>query len=118
MREFVFTDKCKVEMDIITDVLDTENIPYKLKKYLIKDIIFCDDEDDDFIMVEELYNIHCFTDLDHFDFVKHIAYKKIEDKVHLERNFLLPAYKRKVRKTNVQRVYKKNITNTNSNDRK
>ena len=113
--KFVFYDKCKVEMEIITDVLAEERIPYKIKKSVVKDFIFSEDDDDDdsICIVEEMYNIEVHTDLEHFDFVKAIAYKKIENRIHLERSFL-----KKVGKRNVQRVYKKNITNTNSNDRK
>lgn len=93
MREFVFNDISKVEMNIITDVLESEKIPYKIKKYVTKDYFFDDEDDDDFVIVEELYNVHCFTDLEHFDFVKHIAYKKIENRMNLEKCYL-----KKVRK--------------------
>ena len=109
--EFVFNDKSKIEMNIITDVLYEEKIPYKLKKNILKSVFIDDEDEEDFVIFEELYDIHCFTDLEHFDFVKHIAYKKIEDRIHLERSYL------KVRKKRVQRVSKKNITNTNSKDR-
>lgn len=115
--KFVFYDKSKVEMEIITDVLSEERIPYKIKKYVVKDFIFSenddDDDDDGICIVEEMYNIEVHTDLEHFDFVKAIAYKKIENRIHLERSYLMKEGKR-----NVQRVHKKNITNTNSNDRK
>lgn len=109
--EFVFSDKSKVEMDIITDVLYEEKIPYKIKKNIIKSIFSDEDEDEDFIIVEELYDIHCFTDLEHFDFIKHVAYKKIENRIHLERSYL------KVRRKHVHRVSKKNSSDTNSKDR-
>ena len=113
MRKFVFCDKSKVEMNIITDVLYDEKIPYKLETKEVKHFCFCDDEEeDDFVFVEEMYNIHCFTDLEHFDFVKHIAYKKINQRIYLERCAL-----KKVSKKNVQRVSKKNTTNTHSKHR-
>lgn len=118
IREFVFTDKSIVEMNIITDVLIVEKIPYKLKTFIIKDYLFDDEGETDFVIMEEMYNIHCFTDLEHFDFVKHIAYKKIEEKRKLEKNYLLPAYDKKKVRRNVQRIHKKNSTNTNSNGRK
>ena len=110
--KFVFFDKIKTEFNIITDILNQENIPYKIQKKLVNNF-FLDDDDEDFVIVEELYDIHCFTDLKHFEFVKHIADKKIENRLNLERCF----WKKARRKKNVQRISKKNITNTNRKNR-
>lgn len=118
--EFVFSDKCKVDMDVITDLLYEEKIPYKINKYIRQDYFFDeDDEEDDIVIVEELYNIHCFTDLDHFDFIKHLADKKIADRIKLESFYLMKSYKKKkeVSKKNVQRIHKKNTANPNSKNR-
>lgn len=112
--KFVFCDKSKVEMEIITDVLHEENIMYKTKSKVIKDVFFDEDDEPDFMIVEEVYEIECFTDLEHFDFVKHLAYKRIENRMKLERDY---TSKLKVRKNNVQRVSKKNSTNTNNKNR-
>lgn len=112
--KFVFCDKSKVEMEIITDVLHEENIPYKIKSKIIKDMFFDDDDEPDFMIVEELYDIECFTTLEYFDFVKHIAYKRIDNRIKLERDYIS---KMKVGKKHVQRVSKKNTTDTNNKDR-
>ena len=106
--KFIFYDKSKVEMNIITDILYEEKISYKIKPYIVKDYFF---DEEDFCIIEELYNIECFTDLEHFDFVKHIAYKKIKNRINLEKCYL-----KKVSKKYVQRVYQKNTTNTNNRD--
>ena len=129
---FVFCDKCKPEMEIITDVLYSEKIPYKINRFLVKDFIFDDndndteieednennedDEDSGIVIIEEKYDIICFTDLDHFDFIKYLANEKIKKQIYLERNYLLPAYV-KGKKKRVLRVFKKTITNTNKRNR-
>lgn len=111
---FVFFDKSKVEMEVITDLLYEENIPYKIKKFITKDYFFNDDDEDNFMIVEELYEIICNTDLEHYDFIKSLANKRIRNRINLEK-----CYMQKVRKNkNVSRVHKENTTNTNSNDRK
>ena len=101
-------------MNIITDVLQEENIPYKLKKILIKNVFIDDDEEEDFVITEELYDIHCFTDLKHFDFVKHISDKKISDRIILEKSYLKEF---KERGKHVQRIFKKNTSNTDNKNR-
>lgn len=120
MQQFVFCDKSKPEMEIITDVLYSENIRYKIKSFLVKEFIFDeaedednDDEFEDFVIIEEMYNIICFTDLEHFDFVKHLANKKIKDRLNLERCYFKKAAKGK----NVSRISKKNTTNTNKGNK-
>lgn len=112
--KFVFCDKSKVEMEIITDVLSDENIPFKIKTKVVKDVFFDEDDEPDFMIVEELYEIDCFTDLAHFDFVKHVADKRIANRIKLEKDYLS---KLKVRRNYVQRVPKKNSINTNSKHR-
>ena len=112
--EFVFCDKSRIEMDIITDVLVEENIPYKIVTKIIKDYFFDneDEDEEDFMIIEELYDIHCFTNFEHFEFVKHVGDKRIKQRIHLERSFL-----KKGSKKSVQRVHKKNTTNTNNKNR-
>ena len=111
--KFVFCDKSKTEMNVITNVLYEEKIPHKIRPYLVKDYFFSeDDDDDDFCIVEEMYNIEVYTDLEHFDFVKAIAYKKIKDRIQLEK-----CYIKKVSKKHVQRVHKKDITNTDNRNK-
>lgn len=119
MQQFVFYDKSKVEMETIIEVLTSENITYKIQKFLVKDFIFDEEEDEDFIIVEELYNIICYTDLEHFDFVKYLSIEKIEYKLSLERFYLLPPYikGKQGNKKNVSRISKKNITNTNKRNK-
>lgn len=124
---FVFCDKCKPEMEIITDVLYSEKIPYKINRFLVKDFIFDDndkeieednedDEDSGIVIIEEKYDIICFTDLEHFDFIKYLANEKIKKQIDLERNYLLPAYDNGEKKR-VLRVFKKTIANTNKRNR-
>ena len=114
--KFIFYDKSAVEMSIITDVLYEEKIPYKIKKYIVKDFIFGDNEDDeddeDFCIIEELYNIEIYTDLEHFDFIKQIADERIKNRINLEKCFLQES-----EKDNVRQLHKKNTTNTNNRDK-
>lgn len=111
--KFIFTDKSIVEMGIITDVLTEENISYKLKRFIIKDYFFDEDDEDDFMIIEEMYNIECFTDLEHFEFVKHLAATRIKNRIKLEKSFL----KKAVRKKNVSQLSTENITNTNKRNK-
>ena len=112
--KFVFFDKSKVEMNIITDILSEENIFYKLKTKIKKDIFFDEEDEPEFCIAEELYDINCFTDLEHFDFVKQLATERIENRMKLERDYIF-TLKRKSK--HVQRISKKNITDTNSKNR-
>lgn len=108
--EFIFLNKNDLETDIITTVLIEEKIPFYLKKKVVKTCLFSDDiEEDDVMIIEEFYDIHTYTDLNHFDFVKIVANKKIEEIKKLERCF-----KKKVSKKDVCGLLKKNITNTNN----
>lgn len=111
--KFVFVDKSKVEMEIITNVLHEENIRYKIKSKIIKDMFIDEDDEPDFIIVEELYDIECFTDLEYFDFVKYVADKRFENRIKLEKDYIS---KKKARK-DVQWLPKKNITNSDSKHR-
>lgn len=115
--KFIFYDKSKVEMNIITDVLYEEKIPYKLKKYLVQDFVIESDDDDDdeeenICIIEEMYNIEIYTDLAHFDFIKQITDKKIQNRLQLEKCFLQES-----EKNNVLQLHKKNITNPNNRDK-
>ena len=107
--KFVFCNKSELETDIITNVLYTEKIPYKVKSKKVHACFVDEEEDYCDCMVQTVYDIFVNTDLDHFDFVKEISERKIMDRVKLEF-----CYMKKARKRNVQRIHKKGITNTNS----
>ena len=76
MQEFVFTDNNENEADIITNVLYQENILFKTRQRKVP--VYCDCEDDEPCDYMDIYDISCFTDLEHYDFVKSITDKKIE----------------------------------------
>lgn len=106
--EFVFCNKSKMEMDVITDVLHEENISYKIRKKVVENVFFDDEDDEDFVIIEETYEVHCFTDLEHFDFIKTITDEKIKNRIKLERCYIKKA---KVRK-DVQAISKKDNRDT------
>ena len=110
--KFVFCDKSDLEADIITNVLYTEKIPYKLKSKKVHCCFIDEEEEDCECVVKTVYDIYTDTDLEHYDFVKEISERKIMERVKLEF-----CYMRKARKPNVPRVHKKSITNTNSKDK-
>ena len=91
---FVFFDKTETEMELIVEVLKSENIYYKIERKITHSCFFDIEEEEDFIISEEFYNIICFTDLNHFDFVKKIAEEKIENMYHLEKCYI-KSFKRK-----------------------
>ena len=75
--KFVFLDNSEYEADIITKVLSQENILFKTKERKLP--VYFDDEDDEPCDYMSLYDITCFTDLAHYDFVKKITNKKIDN---------------------------------------
>ena len=112
--KFVFFDKTPDETNIIIDVLYEEQIPYFLKRKILKNYFFNEDDgEEDFVIMKELFDIFVFTDLAHFDFVKSVTDKKIKEIEHLEKCYSKKAYKK-----NVRQLSKKNITNTNNKDKK
>ena len=74
---FVFLDNNEYEADIITKVLSQENILFKTKERRLP--LYIDDDDEEPCDFVSLYDITCFTDLAHYDFVKKITNKKIDD---------------------------------------
>lgn len=106
--KFVFYEKSKIEAGIIIDILAEEKIPHKIIKKIVESYFFDDEDEEDFLIREEIFDIHCFTDLEHFDFVKYLSDKRIKTKLHLDKCF----YK-KVRK-GVRQLHKKNITHTDT----
>lgn len=111
--KFVFFDKSNTEADIILRLLIQENMPFYIKRKVTKDIFFGEDDDEDIIICEELFDIHINTDLEHFDYIKSVADKRIENRIYLEKCYLKSSRKGR----NVQRLFKKNITNTNRKNR-
>lgn len=84
-RIFVFPNNTESEADIIANFLAQENISFKTKER--KEPIYCDCEDDEPCDYLSIYDIVCFTDLEHFDFVKNITSKKIENFRNLNKIF-------------------------------
>lgn len=84
--KFVFLDKHELEADIITKILAQEKIPFKtkckLKQLSCENNCSCDDdkncENCDGIFIE-IYEIASYTDLEHFEFIKAITEKEIEN---------------------------------------
>ena len=112
--KFVFCDKSDLETNIITNVLQTEKIPYKVKSKKVH-ACFYDEEEDDYecmFQVANVYDIFVNTDLEHYDFVKAIAENEIRKIVKLE-----ICYMKQARRRYVQRVHKKSIANPNSRDK-
>lgn len=110
--KFVFLEKSDLETDIITNVLYTEKIPYKIKSKEIRACFFDEEEDYCECHVHTVYDIFVDTDLEHFDYIKYISEKKIQERVDLE-----ICYMRKARRNNVSRIHKKDIANTNSRNK-
>jgi len=107
-RIFVFPDNTEKEADIIVDFLSEENISFKTK--VRKEPIYCDGENDEPCDYIPIYDIVCFTDLQHFDFVKTITDKKIKNFRALNEIFYSKIGKRskKVRER-IEKVLNKNI---------
>lgn len=113
--KFVFCDKSDLETNIITNVLQTEKIPYKVKSKKVHCYFFDEEEDEDnecMVRVANVYDIFVNTDLEHYDFVKTIAENEIRKIVKLE-----ICYMKQARRRYVQRVHKKSIANTNNRDK-
>ena len=108
-QHFIFTNCTETEADIITNFLAQENILFKTKER--KRPIYYDENDDDPSDYISIYDIDCYTDLEHFDFIKVIANKKIEKLRVLDKIFYSKVGKRskKVR----ERV--ENFLNANKN---
>ena len=90
---FIFSDKSEYEADIITNILASENILFKTRINNVPVYIDCEDEEPyDFV---PLYDIICFTDLVHFDFVSKIANEKIQKIKTLNKIFYSKKKKKK-----------------------
>lgn len=76
---FVIYDKTEYEMDIITDILDEENIKYNTKRHA-KEYMDCP-IGTAFIMV---YDICVNTTYEHLEFVKFLADKRIKERNHIK----------------------------------
>ena len=95
--KFVFLDKNAVETDIITDILSTENIRYKVAEKPVTIISMP-------LMTTEIlmYDIEINTTLEYFDFVNRIANRKIKELVKLEKCYAKQVKKRKIKKGEVE----------------
>ena len=76
---FVLYDKTEYEMDIITDILEEENISYKTKRH-VKEFMDCP-IGKAFIMV---YDICVNTTYEHLEFVKFLVDKRIKERNHIK----------------------------------
>lgn len=86
---FIFSDKRKYEANIITNILKSENILFKIR---INNTPVYNEKDYNF---EPLYDIICFTDLVHFNFVSKVANEKIQKIKTLNKIFYSKKKKKK-----------------------
>ena len=77
--EYIIYDKSEYEMDIITDILEEENIKYRTKRHA-KEYASCP-VGKAYIMV---YDICVNTSYENLNFIKYLADKRIKQKIHLE----------------------------------
>lgn len=91
-RIFIFSNNTENEADIIANFLSQENISFKTKER--KEPIYSDCEEYEPYDYISIYDICCFTDLEHFDFVKTITSKKIENYRKLNKLFYSKTGKR------------------------
>ena len=117
-RIFVFPNNTESEADIVANFLAQENIPFKTKER--REPIYCDCEDDEPCDYIPIYDITCFTDLQHFDFVKIKTDKKIENFRALNKVFYSKIGKRskKVRERIEKVLNKKNINDEKKQKRR
>ena len=90
---FVFADKNKYETDIITKILLQEKIWFKIKERQIP-VDYGDEEPCDYVSI---FDICCYTDLIHYNFIKSIINKKINRIKQLDKMY----YSKKIGKKNV-----------------
>lgn len=83
--KFVFNEKSKIETDIITDILVSENIRYKIDE-LVPDlpisIIF-------FYNLPSKYNITIDVSLEKFDFIKKLVSDRVDTLLNLEKCYAI-----------------------------
>ena len=111
-RIFIFPNNTEAEADIIANFLAQENISFKTKEH--REPVFCDCEDDEPCDYISIYDIICFTDLQHFDFVKAMTDEKIEKRRVLNKLFYSKTAKKSKR---VRERIEKNL-NANLHNKK
>lgn len=77
---YIIYDKTEYEMDIITDILEEENIKYNTKRHA-KEYMDCP-IGKAFIVV---YDIAIDTTYEHLEFIKFLADKRIKERNHIEK---------------------------------
>ena len=88
--KFVFFDQCELCADTITNILETERIPYKLESK----------QRTPFDQV--LYDISIDTTFEHWLFVQKIAVDKLMPYMKAEKSYMLPSYNSKAKTLNVE----------------
>lgn len=78
--KYILYDKTEYEMDIITDILEEENIKYNTKRHA-KEYMDCP-IGKAFIVV---YDIAIDTTYEHLEFIKFLADKRIKERNHIEK---------------------------------
>ena len=87
--KFVFFDQCELCTDKIIDILQSEQIPYKLEskhKYPFGQV---------------LYDIIIDTTYEHWIFVQKIAIDKLTPYMIAEKSYALPSYQQSIKTLNV-----------------
>lgn len=94
-----FIDKSEIETEIITDILYSEGIRFQIERHAEVLMPF---------IIGEVCDIACYTDYEHFEYVKYLFKKAKKRYTRLERCFS------KRERKNVQRVSKKITTDTDN----
>ena len=94
--KFIFTDKSDVEKELITELLHSENIKYKIKQEVAEISCNCDDEECECIEFLPIYQIETYTTVEKFEFIKVLFKKKMAEKLMLEKCFRKKFKNRKV----------------------
>ena len=88
---FLFEKRHPIETDIITDILKSERIPYKLKAI----------RQENYFSPSKIlgYDIEIYSDLEHFDFAKKLIIERIEGINKAESIFDMPSVQHPKEKT-------------------
>ena len=86
--KFVFCDKSDYEKELLTDLLHSEGIKYRVKREYIEIPCDCDDEDCECFDIFPNYHVEAYTTVEKFEFIKALFKKKLAEKEWLEKCFV------------------------------
>ena len=87
--KFVFYDQCELCANTITDILDFENIPYKLESKRFS------------LFGQILYDITIDTTFEHWLFIQKLAVDKLTPYMKAEKSYALPSYQEGIKTLNI-----------------